>query len=179
MRSASTARNRSAAGGRRGGGSCPYTHPCPPGFPGSPRGVGDSHRGCGPKEGETVLRGVNEGKICPVSCLQSHGSCFCYMSLTLLAFISLKSVAGFNSRIRLFYEITGRGGKHCNTKSFILQSKKSICSYIQYHIPPFKYICYVYKRKDSTEIIYRNKMRRELFKYDSHERQPTASLRQE
>lgn len=102
---------------------------------------------------------MNERKICLASCLQSHGSCFCYMRLTLLAFISLKSELGFNSWIGLFYEIKRTGGKHCNTKSFILQSKKSICSYIQYHIPPFKYICYVYKRKDSTEIIYRNEMR--------------------
>lgn len=91
----------------------------------------------------------------------------------------LKSVAGLNSGIGLFYEIRRTGGKHCNTKSFILQSKKSICSYIQYHIPPFKYICYVYKRKDSTEIIYRNEMRRGLFKYDSQAMQPRASLRQE
>lgn len=49
-------------------------------------------------------------------------------------------------------------GEHCNTKSFILQSKKSICSYIQYHIPPFKYIFVMFtKEKTILKLFTRTK----------------------
>lgn len=48
--------------------------PVPARLPAARGDTGDSLRWPGPKRGQTVLRGENEGKICPVSCLQSHGS---------------------------------------------------------------------------------------------------------
>lgn len=106
------------------------------------------------ERGDSLLAGENEGKICPECCLQAHESC---LDNTRLG-------TGFKSGLLFNYEV----GQNTVTQRALFYNPRSLPVLI-YSIASHRlniYICYVYKRKDSTKSIYRNETSQEPFEND-------------